>query len=66
MDIKDPDEVSFIKQLDNDKLKLLIDFIMRSVEQERVTQRTVWSNYIAVSAAIVAAVTAVATAFLKH
>ena len=55
----DPDQVSYIEPLSNERLKLLIDFVLQSAEEERAGKRATVSNSISVAAAIVAAIAAI-------
>ncbi|GEO43635.1 hypothetical protein SAE02_77830 [Skermanella aerolata] len=64
-DVSDPEEVFYIDPLDTTKLQLLITFVLQSAEQERTSRRAFVTNFISITAAIIAAMAAVATAILK-
>ena len=65
-DTDDPDELSGIEPVSNDKLRTLNDFILKMSEQERSARISVVSNSVSVTAAIISAATAVAVALIKH
>jgi hypothetical protein len=64
-DTEDPEEISYIAPLPVERLKLLIDFVTQSAEAERTNRRAWITNTISMSAAIVAAIAAVAVALMK-
>jgi hypothetical protein len=63
-DVTDPDQISYIKPLGNDKLQLLINFVSQAAANELDSRRAWISNSVAVLAAIVAAVSAVTGSLL--
>lgn len=64
-DTEDPDRISYIKPLSPERLQLIINFVTQSAEAERASRRAWVTNSISMSAAIIAAVAAVAVAVLK-
>jgi hypothetical protein len=65
-DVDEPDQVSDIKALSTDKLQMLIDFVLRSAEQETASRRAWIANAISMTAAIVAAIAAIVAAVASH
>ena len=53
-------QISYIPPLDTEKIRMLLDFILKSADDERVGRRNRAGNLVAVLAAIVAAVAAIA------
>jgi hypothetical protein len=64
-DTDDPEEVSYIKPLDNGKLQLLIAFVSQLADHEQTLKRALITNAISAGAAVVAAITAVTVALMK-
>lgn len=64
-DMDDPDDAKGIAPLDNDKLDLLIGFVMQMIEQEKAGRRAWWTAGIAAGAAIISAAAAVSVALFK-
>ena len=65
-DTGDPEEISYIVPLPVERLKLLIDFVTQSAAAERIIRRAWITNTISMSAAIIAAIAAIAVALTKH
>jgi hypothetical protein len=62
----EPANTSWLGELDKEMLALIIDFVLKSAEQDRTTKRTIITNLVSGTAAVVAAITAVAVAIMKH
>jgi hypothetical protein len=65
-DTKDPETTSYIEPVDVDKLKMLLDFVMKMADDEKATFRGWLASSIAVLAAVLSAIAAVYAATLKH
>jgi hypothetical protein len=79
-DFSEPDETTMIEPLKPDKLQLLIDFVLKMAEQEakeadqkltRLEQAqsrsaSLRANFVAVGAAVIAAIAAIASTWLAH
>jgi hypothetical protein len=61
-DTSDPEEVSYIKPLDVEKLKLVVDFVVHAAEHEHTVMQTRRTNAAAVAAALISSVAAIAAA----
>jgi hypothetical protein len=59
------EEVTDIVPLDTEKIRIIYDFIHKSAEDERTRWRAMVGNSIAVTAAVISALTAVVVAYLK-
>jgi hypothetical protein len=59
------EEVTDIPPLDTDKIRLIYDFILKSADDERTGRRWLLGNGIAVTAAVISALTAVLVAYLR-
>ena len=68
MDTSDPEEVSFIPPLDKDKLQLVINVTTQAAEAEcRGASWRAWlTGSVAMTAAIISAIAAIASAILHH
>lgn len=58
----DPEQTSYIAPIDSEKLKLLLDFILKMTEHEKTDHRTRWSNALAIVTAIFSAITSILVA----
>jgi hypothetical protein len=79
-DVSDPEQESYIKPLDPDHLRLILDFVLKMAEQEakeadqelrRLEQRqsratSLRANFVAVGAAIISAIAAIAAASIHR
>lgn len=54
-----------IPPLDTDKIRLIYDFVLKAADDERAGRRALIGNSIAVSAAVIAAISAIAAAFIS-
>jgi hypothetical protein len=65
-DTVDPEETSYIAPLDVEKIKMLLDFVIKLSQEERVHLRGWVANAISVIAVIISASAVVYAATLKH
>lgn len=63
-DTADPEETAYIQPLDNERVELLTNFVVRMAEEERNERRGRSTNILAVSAAVIAALAAVVSALV--
>jgi hypothetical protein len=59
------EEVTDILPLDADRIRLIYDFILKAADDERAQKRAMVGNSIAVAAAVMAALAAITSAFIK-
>jgi hypothetical protein len=64
-DMDDPDGAKGIAPLDNEKLDLLIRFVMQMTEHEKAGRRAWWTAGVAAGAAVISAITAITVAYTK-
>ena len=65
-DTRDPEQVSYIKPLDTEKMKMLLEFVHRMTEQEKAGRRGWFANIVSIVAVIVSASAVVIAATIKH
>ena len=61
-DTSEPDEVSNIQPLETEKIDMLLQFVLKMVEQEKSDARNRTTNFVAVGAAVVSALSALVAA----
>lgn len=66
VDTSDPDQISYIAPLSSERLELIINFVTQSADAEHASRRAWVTNSISMTAAIIAAVSALAVAVLKE
>lgn len=59
------EEVTDIRPLDADRIRLIYDFVLKAADDERAAKRALIGNSIAVTAAILAALAAIVAAQIK-
>jgi hypothetical protein len=62
---EEPETLSDIAPVNVEKLKLLLDFVLKMAEQEKMDRRGWITGGIAVAAAVIAAIAAVTAAFIR-
>jgi hypothetical protein len=64
-DTKDPEEVAYIEPLNSDKIKMLLDFVLKMAEHEKVAFRGWTANIVSIVAVLISAVAVIWAATLK-
>jgi hypothetical protein len=64
-DTEDPEEMSYIKPLNADKLGMLLDFVLKMTEHEKAAFRGWTANIVSIVAVIISAIAVVWAATLK-
>ncbi len=64
-DTAEPEQISHIAPLSDDRIKLLVDFVRTSASEEVESSRRLWAIWVAACAAVVSAATAILVAILK-
>jgi hypothetical protein len=58
-------QISYIRPLDMDKVRVLLDFVFKAADDERTRRHAFVSNWVAVGAAVVSAFAAIFAAYIK-
>jgi hypothetical protein len=61
----EPEKVSYIKPLSSEQMKVILEFVVKSAQTETEMKRSMYTNWIAIIAAVISACTAIFVAILK-
>ena len=64
-DTSEPEQISYIAPLGDERIKLLVDFVRTLASEEVESRRRLWGIWVSTGAAVVSAVTAILVALMK-